>query len=197
MSDDHGKKASSAVYRYFASREDFLTRLIVEAFDALGEAAEKAYAASAGRAPGERWLEVSRGVRAWSLAHPHEHALVFGTPIPGYAAPETTVEPAMRVPRVLAAVLGEAAASGQLAVPARPLPAPSLASPQLLAMAGTPPDPYGDVLERALLVWTSLIGSISSELFGHIHGAITDEGAFFERCTAMTAELAGLSVPMQ
>src|ERR1700754_758209 len=38
--------ASSAVYRYFPSRDDLLTTLIVEAYDALGTAAEKAEAAA-------------------------------------------------------------------------------------------------------------------------------------------------------
>jgi AcrR family transcriptional regulator len=36
--------ASSAVYRYVASRDDLLTRLIIEAYDSLGAAAEKAEA---------------------------------------------------------------------------------------------------------------------------------------------------------
>src|SRR3954471_4349899 len=34
--------ASSALYRYFPSRNDLLTRLIIDGYDALGEAAEKA-----------------------------------------------------------------------------------------------------------------------------------------------------------
>ena len=39
--------ASSAVYRYFPSRDDLLTALIVDAYDAMGEAAEVADAAAA------------------------------------------------------------------------------------------------------------------------------------------------------
>src|ERR1700743_252717 len=35
---------SSALYRYFPSRDDLLTALIIEAYDALGAAAEKAAA---------------------------------------------------------------------------------------------------------------------------------------------------------
>ena len=37
--------ASSAVYRYFASRDELLTALIVDAYDAIGAAAEEAEAA--------------------------------------------------------------------------------------------------------------------------------------------------------
>ncbi|MCU1678694.1 MAG: Transcription regulator, TetR-like [Frankiales bacterium] len=188
--------ASSAVYRYVASRDELLTRLIIDAFNALGERAEQASAAALaqGAAPGERWLEVARSFRAWSTSHPHEHALVFGTPVPGYAAPQDTVAPAMRIPIVLADVLVEAAATGQLQPPSRSLPQPTVVSADTIALAGRPPAPYDDLLERALLVWTSLIGTVSSELFGHIKGGITDEARFFDLCVVMTAEIAGLQV---
>src|SRR5499427_10457373 len=49
---------SSALYRYFPSRDDLLTALIVDAYDALGEAAEAASARSAGAAPARRWVAV-------------------------------------------------------------------------------------------------------------------------------------------
>ena len=39
---------SSAMYRYFSSRDELLTALIIEAYDSLGEHAETAVAASAG-----------------------------------------------------------------------------------------------------------------------------------------------------
>jgi hypothetical protein len=32
-----------------------------------------------------------RAARAWALAHPHEYALIYGSPVPGYAAPQDTV----------------------------------------------------------------------------------------------------------
>ncbi len=44
--------ASSAIYRYFPSRDDLLTALITDAYDSLGEAAEAALKVSAGAAPG-------------------------------------------------------------------------------------------------------------------------------------------------
>src|ERR671913_882383 len=62
--------ASSAVYRYFPSRDDLLTRLIIDGYDDLGAAAEAADKPSA--APAERWLAVCRAVREWARAHPHE-----------------------------------------------------------------------------------------------------------------------------
>src|SRR3712207_2808941 len=53
--------ASSAVYRYFASRDELLTRLITDGYDALGAAAE--VAGDPGAAPRERWLAVCRAGR--------------------------------------------------------------------------------------------------------------------------------------
>ena len=37
-----------------------------------------------------------------------------------------------------------------------------------------------DVLGRGLMVWTHLFGTISFELFGHLHNVIHDYDAFFE-----------------
>src|SRR5438876_1637356 len=55
---------SSALYRYFASRDDLLTALIVDAYDALGEAAERADAGITKRADLRgRWLAVCHAVR--------------------------------------------------------------------------------------------------------------------------------------
>ena len=94
---------SSAVYRYFPSRDDLLTRLIIDGYDDLGSAAEKADDPTA--APRDRWMAVCRAVRHWAVAHPYEYALLYGSPVPGYAAPQDTIDPATRVYAALAAPL--------------------------------------------------------------------------------------------
>jgi AcrR family transcriptional regulator len=99
--------ASSAVYRYFPSRDELLTRLIIDGYDALGAAAEDADDPTA--LPRERWLAACRAVRSWALTHPHEYALLYGSPVPGYAAPRDTVPSAARVGVVLGRILGDAA----------------------------------------------------------------------------------------
>src|SRR5215212_8397231 len=103
---------SSAVYRYFPSRDDLLTRLIIDGYDDLGAAAEAADDPAA--PPVERWLAVCRAVRVWALAHPHEYALLYGSPVPGYSAPADTVPAAARVGIVLGRILGDAARAGAL-----------------------------------------------------------------------------------
>ena len=100
--------SSSAVYRYVASRDELLTRLIVAAYDALGAAAEAQEAAVARDDLGGRWSAVCGAVRAWALANPNEYALIYGTPVPGYVAPPTTIAPAARVSSVVLGILTDA-----------------------------------------------------------------------------------------
>ena len=104
--------ASSAVYRYFPSRDDLLTRLIVNSYDDAGAVAEAAD--DSGSPTRSRWVAVCLAVRGWALAHPHGYALLYGSPVPGYAAPTDTVPPAARVGVVLGRILGDAPRTGRL-----------------------------------------------------------------------------------
>jgi AcrR family transcriptional regulator len=55
---------SSALYRYFASRDDLLTALIIDGYNALGDIAEAADAKVTDRADlAGRWLEICRAGR--------------------------------------------------------------------------------------------------------------------------------------
>ncbi len=114
---------SSGVYRYFASRDDLLTALIVESYDELGAQAERAANRHAGKPPLDRWVATCRAVRSWGVAHPHEWALVYGSPVPGYQAPPDTIVPAQRVTRALVGVVADAARDGGLRAPAADLDA--------------------------------------------------------------------------
>ncbi len=190
--------SSSALYRYFASRDDLLTALIIDSYDAFGEVAEKADAKAvrAGAPTGERWLTVTRAVRRWALGHRHEWALVYGTPIPGYAAPQDTVEPATRLHRVLVHVVQDAIAAGDIEVPARPLPGPRLLTDLAKATAGSPEPPFEDVGERVLAIWSAFIGSVSLEVFGQYNRVLTDNDRFADLNVALAASTAGLRVPL-
>ncbi|HEY3975732.1 MAG TPA: TetR/AcrR family transcriptional regulator [Streptosporangiaceae bacterium] len=196
VSREMGMGASS-LYRYFASRDDLLTALIIDAFDQIGAAAEEADAGArrAGAGYGARWLAAGRAVRGWALAHPHEFALVYGSPVSGYTAPPDTVGPATRITGVLGGILSEAVAAGDLMPPARPLPGPRLVPERILLAYGPPPAPYQDAIERALVLWIALIGTISFELFGHLKDTVTDYAAYFDAAVRIAAECAGLDVP--
>jgi AcrR family transcriptional regulator len=182
---------SSAVYRYFPSRDDLLTRLIIDGYDDLGAAAEAADDPAA--PPVERWLAVCRAVRLWALAHPHEYALLYGSPVPGYSAPADTVPAAARVGIVLGRILGDAARAGALPSAAGVVRDRELVSDDAVAvLGGEHPSLDDDVRIRALLAWSSLYGTISFELFGHFVGSVEDGDRYFDRAMGDLARLIGL-----
>jgi len=169
---------SSALYRYFPSRDDLLTELIIDAYDDVGAAAERA--AATRRDVAGRWLAVARGIRNWARAHPHDYALVYGSPVPGYRAPEVTIPAATRVSLVALVLLRDGVASGEIVSdPSARIPRPvrdDLRGLRDQFAAGVP----DDVLARGLAAWTQLFGTISFELFGHLHQVIHDYDSFFD-----------------
>jgi len=183
---------SSALYRYFPSRDDLLTALIIDAYDAVGEAAEDAVAACSGA--GRQWAAACHAIRAWALAHPHEYALIYGSPVPGYRAPEVTIGPASRVPLAFVSVLAGVAPDprdrgtrldGELAGQAAALAA-------ALAASGAPAVPAG-LLVRAVIAWTQLFGMVSWELFGQFVGSFEPADALFGHAVAQMAAFVGLA----
>lgn len=175
--------ASSAVYRYFPSRDALLTALIVDAFDAVGARAEEAVAAAPGRFDA-RWAALAAAVRRWALDHPHDYALVYGSPVPGYAAPQDTVDPAARVSLVMLGIVAAAVADGEIDTePTAPVARPLHRDLARLRDAAAPGVP-DEVLLRALQAWTGLFGTISYLLFGHLFGVIDDEDAYFDHQVA-------------
>jgi len=192
---------SSALYRYFPSRDDLLTALIIDAYDALGEVAESAIAASA--RPRVRWLAACHAIRGWALAHPHEYALIYGSPVPGYRAPQATVGPASRVPLAFMVVLRDAVAGGDMpagdgavAVAGPGLVGGALADQAAaiaaLAIAPGAPAVPAEVAVRAVIAWTQLFGMISFELFGQFVGSFEPADALFEYAVAHLAAFVGL-----
>ncbi|MGE5829448.1 MAG: TetR/AcrR family transcriptional regulator [Micromonosporaceae bacterium] len=183
---------SSAVYRYFPSRDELLTALIIDAYDALGDAAEVAEAqADRGDLVG-RWRTVCHSIRDWAVANPHEYALIYGSPVPGYAAPQDTIGPASRPTVVLGAILADGVASGALRVrPGERLSAPVTAEVERAAELIAPGVP-APVLARGMIAWTELFGAISFDLFGRLNNVIDDRRAWFDHQVDAMAELVGL-----
>lgn len=183
---------SSAVYRYFASRDELLTALIIDSYDALGEVAEAAAAASARRSPRNRWVEVAAAVRSWAVSHPNEYSLLYGTPVPGYQAPDETSTSGTRVSLALLGVVRDAAAAGKLRPP-RPIDVPRLVAEDLERLRDRIDFPVADdVAVATLLAWTQLFGLLSFELFSQTRGVVTDHEAFFVTAATAMAEAIGL-----
>jgi AcrR family transcriptional regulator len=185
---------SSAVYRYFASRDELLTALILDAYNSLGVATEQAEGAVVRSDLLGRWLATCRGVRDWARANPHEYALIYGSPVPGYAAPQDTVAPASRVSLLLAAILRDGHERGRVRAE-RGERIPRVVRTEL-AQLGRQPGLGGlpeAVLARGVTAWVHLFGLISFELFGRMDGVIDDLDAYFDYEMGALARRAGIN----
>lgn len=168
---------SSALYRYFPSRDALLTALIVDSYGAVSDAAEAAERAVDRDDVMGRWLAVCTSMRSWALRSPHEYALIFGSPVPGYQAPTDTIDPAARIPRLLVAIL----ANLEPSAPAVEAAMPAAVAADLAALReDLAPTLTLEAAGRAVMAWTQLVGSISFELFGHLHNVIHDYPAYFQ-----------------
>ncbi len=191
---------SSAVYRYFGSRDELLTALLIEGYNGLGEAAEDADNTIADRTDTPaRWKAACHAIRTWSIDHPGDYALLYGSPVPGYAAPQDTIGPATRVIVVLIKIVVEAHASGAIRVPAAPESAPpGTASTVDAAMEFVnAQDLLGakfdaEIAMRTLMAWTTIFGTISFELFGHLVGSVSDYESYFDQMVARTGSDLGI-----
>jgi AcrR family transcriptional regulator len=182
---------SSAIYRYFPSRDDLLTRLIIDAYDDLGAHVEAEEALVARRSDlRARWLAIAHGVRDWALAHPQQWGLIYGTPVPGYAAPQDTIAPASRVTRLLIALLAERLERGE---PVDPIPVPRAVRTALDPVRSSfPAGVPDDLVVRGLMAWSELLGTVTLEINGQFTNVIADMPEYFDHAMRRTADVLDL-----
>ncbi|MFB6614082.1 TetR/AcrR family transcriptional regulator [Streptomyces sp. NPDC056367] len=150
-----------ALYRYFANRDELISELIRDAYRSLADAFHARAAAGADLGG------LARALRTWALADPQRYLLVYGTPVPGYQAPEDTTR---ITTEIMAVLLDACAAEKPSAVPPSPVEAHLEEHlDEHRAWAARHPVPPA-VLHRALTFWTRLHGMLSLELSGHFTG---------------------------
>lgn len=185
--------ASSALYRYFPSRDELLTALLVQLYDELGQTLEDADAAVRARGNlGRRITAMARAMRGWAIAHPHDWALLYGSPVVGYRAPQDTIGPAGRSTGAFLTLLTAMVETGRS--PRSEAPRLTQRSGRSLRsleqqVGGTIPT---DLLQRGMIAWTTMLGTISLELFGHLHRAVDDYPAYFDQVIARTVHDLGM-----
>lgn len=161
--------SAPALYRYYKSRDELVTALIVDAYNSLGDSA---YAASA-QAPndeyGQRFLAVVLAYREWAFAHPHEFTLLFGTPIPGYHAPEEVTTPAATNSlKPFVEILQQAWHAGRIKLPPEYAAQPPELSQLLTTWAETQNPPLAlPILAVTLAGWGVIQGLVTLEMYGH------------------------------
>ncbi|MEG9248210.1 TetR-like C-terminal domain-containing protein [Arthrobacter sp. Soc17.1.1.1] len=162
---------SSAVYRYVANRDDLLTLLVVDAFTELGDEVEAAVGA-AGSTAVDRFSALAHAVRAWAVREPARWALLYGSPVPGYAAPaERTTAQETRVITLFAHIMDDAWRAGELGVGDHPAPGALAEDYQAIRDQLSLSVPDG-VVAATVQAWSALFGAISFEVFGQ-YGADT------------------------
>jgi AcrR family transcriptional regulator len=188
------------LYRYFDGRDALLSALIISAYESLAAEAERAadQAHEAGTTDLERWLEVPRAARRWALERPHEWALIFGTPVPGYEAPEDTVEPYARAAGAMARAVAEAQSAGRLRSDGSTGGGTDTDTDELRQSLapiaeGLSLDLPVPMMVRFVQAWATVVGVISLEIFGHWRNTILDPEAFFEAAARNLAADLGLA----
>jgi AcrR family transcriptional regulator len=185
--------ASSAIYRYFESRDELLTALIIDAYEAIGEVAEQADAAHRRSSFKSRFVAIGVAAYEWARAHPAEYALIYGTPVPGYKAPDDTIGPATRLTGVLVRLLADGYANGSIA-PGDGSPTPRTLRSDMGDINRTfgtnIPEP---LLAHGVQAWTAMVGTISFILFGHLHSVVSDHDGYVRH---VLDDIAGRTVTM-
>ncbi|RAN79202.1 TetR family transcriptional regulator [Bacillus sp. SRB_336] len=195
---------SSAVYRYVKSRDELLTLLLVDGYNALGDAVDRAVgAAPEGDFPAQ-FRALGRAVRTWALAEPTRYGLLFGSPVPGYDAPaEQTTGPGTRVIARLVAILEGAYLAADHGAGAEPAgatakrtgaPAGPLAADFQAIRAEWDITADDDALGRGILAWAAIFGAVSFEVFGQYgKSTFADPAALFEVQLEVLAGMAGVN----
>jgi len=181
------------LYRYVSSHEDLMTALITALFDEATDAMETARDAVGAEDVGVRLMEVARAFRRWALSHPAELGLVFGSPLPGFAAPEEGPSDAAaeRFCGVFLSLFVELWEQ-------RPFPirADEEIDPSLLAdlRQWNPGDLSlpGGMLEVFLRCWMRLYGAVTMEGFGQLAWAVQDAEPLFELELTSLGRLLGM-----
>lgn len=154
-----------ALYRYFANRDELITELVTDAYRSLADTFRAA--AESGGDP----AALAFALRAWALGDPQRYFLVYGTPVPGYHAPDRVTQIASEIMTTLL----DACVTLPGDHPATPFDTHLEGHRQWAADHPAP----GATLHRALTFWTRLHGILSLELAGHFTGMGFDPAQLF------------------
>ncbi|MFE5892075.1 TetR/AcrR family transcriptional regulator [Streptomyces sp. NPDC056462] len=162
-----------ALYRYFSGRDELITELVRDAYRSLADTFRAASEA------GADLTGLAHALRGWALEDPQRYFLIYGTPVPGYHAPDDTTAISSEIMATLldacAALPSEVSSDVPSDAPATPFDAHLEGHRQ---WAGGHPAPPA-VLHRALTFWSRLHGVLSLELARQFSGMGFDPGLLF------------------
>ena len=192
-----------ALYRYFGSHEELVKHVIADIFTELADGIRGAIASAGAKSGGDMTAKVLAACwefRRWSLSHPPEFGLIFGTPLPGLHVEqdEITAEGGGRFGNTFFTLMIELYRKQPF-----PVPPDNEIDPGLAEQLERYRDGLGQLaagLPIGLLLvflrcWVRLYGIVSLEVFGHLGFALDDAKPMFELMLAEMAPMVGLRYP--
>jgi AcrR family transcriptional regulator len=168
--------ASSALFRYYPSYNDLISALVVDSYNSVADAVIAARDAQPPTDYAGRWMALCRAYRRWSLDNPGEFALLHGTPVPGYEAPEEITGPSASrsieaaLSLYVAAVQAEAADPGYSQIPTD-LEEGALWRSLTADQTSAYQPPFAGIV---LSAWAAVLGYLVVEIFGSMSSLIDD-----------------------
>jgi AcrR family transcriptional regulator len=188
--------SAPALYRYFTSHEDLISAVIADLYDEL--TAYLIALRDTGEDLGEQLFLIAGGLRDWALAHPAEFGLLFGAPAPDTLAAGHELTPSHQAAVRFGAVFKDLVAKVYRQQPF-PSPPEEFLGPELVGQLGRKSEFFDEMppgaVYLALTYWTRLYGLICMEVFGQLHWALEDAGAYFDAQLREIGEALGLDCP--
>jgi AcrR family transcriptional regulator len=171
------------LYRYYPSRDDLVTALIIEAFDTFTNYLEAACDTLPSEEHVGRYRAICLAYFQWALVNPERYTLIFGAPVPGYVMGPAAYPAANRGFLALQQVIGEAFVAGRIRDEAAraALESGLLARYELLSQFGMPYPPL--VTHLALETWSKLHGVTSLYLSNYLSAFLAEQVEAFVRQT--------------
>jgi AcrR family transcriptional regulator len=187
---------SPALYRYFATRDDLVTALILDAYQAQLDALIAASETVSLTDPCGRLLATILAYREWALEHPVDYALLAGNPVPGYVPPHAIIGEAARRGMDFLMNLVQSTLQQSTAIPAE-----IILSPALTAMLESLCQERGyamplSIVYLVLVGWGEAQGLVLQEVFHQIQPLISDPGELYRHQARSWVRQLGLSVPL-
>jgi AcrR family transcriptional regulator len=171
-----------AIYRYFPSLDGLIAALAGDLYDEMRETIEHERD-EAGDDPIAQLVAMARAFRQWSVTHPVEFALLFGSPLEsGSTLPEDCIDhthPGARFGQTFMGPFLELWRRARFPTPSREVIEARLGDqlePLRLSHGNIPVE----VAYIFLSGWTRLYGMVAMEVFNHLQWALTRPQSFFE-----------------
>ncbi|MEU7896702.1 TetR/AcrR family transcriptional regulator [Nonomuraea sp. NPDC049152] len=167
---------AGAIYGYFDTRDDLITALIADLYNAFADTLDAARAAEPEDDPAARIIAHGLAFRRWAIDYPAEFRLVYGDPLPDYQPPEQS--PAIEAEQRLCKGVADMVAA------AWPRAAAMYAKDDFSwddftsVLAGLIREWHPELppagVALCLRVWGRLHGLVALEVYGHLRPHVTD-----------------------